>query len=505
MVTINVQPDVWMENGTENLYRLLNGLEGCSVGIENNSLNIEISDQEKFLRNFANRIKQKQYEIIFVKLLDKKTHQPIKRLKPYVLQQFYLKQEDPLFKEEKRIKTIKAILDSIKTGNKDRYCVICGNKFGKPVRKNLTQGVYPFVTKIKSLSGVRILKENYDNLCPLCYLIGTLEWLDEGIIYRCFLGSGERTYSVIFLPFEFDLKKLHESKREYIEILKPNRNSQISNLLKIKENNIGYEGEFTTILKFFEKFVDKILQEYKEEEIELDELFEEVERKFCKYWIMIKIPSGQVKNIRYQHINLNDEILHLLIVMERRSNFIYDNIINKIGIEAQGLSPQQKNKIISEKKELMARYVLKNDFRSFARVFLPKKNRTIYYGDLNTLNELIKLWRLKKMELETEIENLKTAGKCLAVVLRDHLSILYNMDKARTKEEFIRSLEQACKRLIGMKEKEREKIYPPALESITDLIVKSKGSEWQTIRDVLLIYTSISLSKFEYKEKGGEE
>ena len=109
------------------------------------------------------------------------------------------------------------------------------------------------------------------------------------------------------------------------------------------------------------------------------------------------------------------------------------------------------------------------------------------------------------MELETEIENLKTAGKCLAVVLRDHLSILYNMDKARTKEEFIRSLEQACKRLIGMKEKEREKIYPPALESITDLIVKSKGSEWQTIRDVLLIYTSISLSKFEYKEKGGEE
>ena len=498
---------MWMENGVENLYRLLNGLKGCSVGIENNSLNIEISDQEKFLRNLVNRIKQKQDEIIFVtKQDDKGQIRYVRKDFASILQHGKASGGRNVLKEKiysETEKRLNEIFSNIEEGNK--ICVICGRKFKKSVDK-LKQAVHPFATKIKSLSGVRILKDYYDNICPLCYLVGTLEWLDEGIIYRCFLGGGERTYSVIFLPFEFNLKKLHESKKEYAKIL-TNRDSLVSNLLKIKEKNIGYEGEFTTILKFFEKFVDKILGEYKEEEIGLDELFEEVERKLCKSWIMIKVPGqrSMVKNVKYQNLNLDDEILHLLIEMEKRGNFIYDNIIDKIGIESQGLSPQQKNKILSEKKELMARYVLKDDFRGFAKVFLPKKNKIIYYGDLNILSELIKLWRLDKMGLETEMENLKTAGKCLAVALRDHLSILYNMDKARTKEEFIRSLEQACKRLIGMKEKEREKIYPPALESITDLIVKSKGSEWQTIRDVLLIYTSISLSKFEYKEKGGEE
>ncbi len=504
MLKIETQPDVWMGNGIENLYILIDGLDGCSVEIDNTSLNIEILDKEKFLKNFANRIKQKQDEIIFVKKRDDKGQIRYVK-KDFVLMQYGKASGDRNVLKEKIYseteKRLDGIFSNLEKGNKT--CVICGKNFKKSVDK-LKQAVYPFVTKIKSLSGVRTLKDNYDNICPLCYLVGTLEWLDEGIIYRCFLGGGERTYSVIFLPFEFDLEKLYESKKEYIEIL-TDRHSQVSNLLKIKKKNIGYEGEFTTILKFFEKFIDKILDEYREEEIELDELFEEVGRKICKSWIIIKVPSGQVKNIRYQHLDLDDEILHLIVEMEKRSNFIYANVIDKIGVEAQGLSLRQKNKIISEKRELMGKYVLKNDFRGFSRVFLPKKNKTVYYGNLDSLNELIKLWRLEKMGLEEHLEDIKSAGNCLAKLLENHLSVLYAMDKARSKDEFVRALEQASKRLVGLKEGEiRGEMKPSSLAKITEMTYNIEN--WQELRDVLLIYTCIFLSykKFE-KEKGGEE
>ena len=70
---------------------------------------------------------------------------------------------------------------------------MCGNVFNKGVKK-LQQANYPFVTKIASLSGVRSykdggilsLKEYYENLCPLCYLIGVLAWTDEAMVYRTF-------------------------------------------------------------------------------------------------------------------------------------------------------------------------------------------------------------------------------------------------------------------------------------------------------------------------------
>lgn len=510
-IEIPIQHDVWMRNGVENLFRLIEDIDGCSVKIENNSLKIETSDHKKFLRNFENRIKQRQNEIIFIKKTDNKGQMKYVK-KDFILMQYgkasggrNILKEKIYSQTEKRLNEI---FSNLEEGNKT--CVICGRKFKKPVDK-LKQSVYPFVTKIKSLSGVRTLKENYDNLCPMCYLIGTLEWLDEGIIYRSLLGGGQ-TYSIVFLPFEFDVEKLHESKKEYIEILGANRDSQVSNLLKIiktrgEERRVGYEGEFTTILKFFEKFVEKILGEYREEEIELDELLEKVERRLCKSWILVKVPGqrSMVKNVKYQRLDLKDEILELITKFERKKLFIYNNVIDKIGIKAQGLSPQQKNKIISEKKESMAKYVLKNNFRNFSRVFLPKKNKVIYFGDLRDLDELIKLWRLRKMGLESEVENLKSAGKCLAILIKNHLSILYSMDKARTKEEFIRALEQASKRLVGLVDKKRVEIYPPSLETVTDSIIKSDGDKWQTIRDVLLIYTIISLSRIEYKERGDKK
>lgn len=498
-IKIPMHVDVWIGNAMENFYRLVKGIESCSVKIEeDDTLNIRISDQEKFISNLTNIIKQKQDEIIFVKKQDKKGQ--IR----YVKKDFVLIQYGKasggrnVLKEKIYSKTKKRlgeIISNIGEGNK--ICVVCGNNF-KKAGDRLKQAVYPFATKIKSLSGVRVLKESYDNLCPMCYLIGTLEWLDEGIIYRCFLGNG--SYSVIFFPYEFNLLKLHRSKKDYTEILKPNNGSRISNLMKTKitkegiEKKICYEGEFSTILRFFEEFIYKIIGEYKEEDIGLVELLPRIERKICKSWIMIQIPSGQVKNVKYKHLHLEDEILRLLVSLERKGIFLYDNIIDKIGVKDKNNKPVFDE--INNAKEILSKSIVQNNFRMFSKIFLPKKNKVIYFGDSKDLNELIKLWRLKEMELGSEIDNLKSAGKCLAILLEEHLSILYNMDKAKTKEDLLRAIEQASKRLLD--DKKRENVYGPSLEKITDLIIKSGENKWQTIRDILLIYTSVSLAKNKY-------
>lgn len=506
---IPINSDIWMLNGIETFYTLISGLDGCRAKIEPDSLVVEIHDLERFLKSFANRISSKQDEIIFSTYLDK-FGQPAKKLKPYILQQFYLGQEDPLFKDDKRYEVLKTIFKEVGSNKKRKVCVLCGNEFSKPVRKNLTQGVYPFVTKIKSLSGVRTLKENYDNLCPLCYLIGTLEWLDDAIIYRCPLYKEERNYSVIFLPFELNLEKLHESKNEYRKIL-TNKDSPVSNLLKIiksqdGERAVGYEGEYTTILKFFEKFVDDILGEYKGADEDIDKLFGAVEKKFCKSWVMLKIPSGNVKNVKLSHLDLEDDFIRLLISLERKGIFIYDNIIDKIDVRDKNNKPVREE--IPKIREFLAKAVVFGNFREFSRVFLPRKNVVKYHGDLKDLDELIKLWGLMPMGIEGSLEDIKNAARNLAKLLKNHLSILYEMDKVRTKEDFIRVYQQACRRLLGVKEEERKEIYPPALEKFADLLINSSDSEWKTLRDVLLIYTSIYVSKVEYKGNasgGGEK
>ncbi len=507
---IPLNSDVWMLNGIETLYTLTSGLDGCRVKLDPDLLVIEITEMEKFLKSFTDKISSKQDEVIFVKKLDDMGQSRFVK-KDFVLIQYGKAKEGRNVLKEKIYseteKRLKDILSGIEKGNK--ICVVCGRNFKKSVDK-LKQAVHPFTTKIKSLSGVRTLKDNYDNLCPLCYLIGTLEWLDDAIIYRCFLGSSERTYSVIFLPYELNLEKLHESKKDYRKIL-TNRNSSVSNLLKIiksqegDERRVSYEGEYTTILKFFEKFVMDILGEYGNADEDIDELFKTVEKRFCKSWFMVKIPSGNVKNVKLSRLDLNDRFIELLVNLERKNIFVYDNIIDKISVWNKNNKPAREE--IPKTKESVAKAVIFDNFRDFSRIFLPRKNIVKYYGKSEDLDELIKLWGLMPMKIDENLEEIKNAARTLAKLLKNHLSILYEMDKARTKEDFIRVYQQACRRVLGVKDEERKGIYPPGLEKFADLIINSTDNEWKTLRDVLLIYTSIYISTDEYRnnDNGGGE
>jgi hypothetical protein len=222
-----------------------------------------------------------------------------------------------------------------------------------------------------------------------------------------------------------------------------------------------------------------------------------VERTFCKQWSMLVIPSGTVKNVKYKPLVLEDETVALLAQLQREGTKIYDHILEKISV-------MKKEKVTAfddtnALREDAAEFVIENDFRRFSKIFLPKKNKVVFFGNVSHLDRLICLWRLRKMGLEQNLEALKGAGESLAKLVGDHLSILYSMDKAKTRADFLRAFEQASKRIIGPDAKGK-KVYPIPLENVADLIIKSDEYQWKEIRDDLIIYTSINLSRIRYFE-----
>lgn len=508
-ITLPIQHDPWMINSIETLYRLVNDIKGCNAKMYQDHLKIEIQDVTVFIKNLADRIRSMQDQVIFcIKLDDKGQKRYVK--KSFVLIQYGKAEKRNVLKDKLYTDTeqrLNDIFSKMESGTKT--CVLCGRSYKKKI-DNLKQAVYPFVTKIRSLSGVRSMKDYYSNICPLCYLSGTIEWLDEGIVYRCFLGPAGRTHSVVFLPFEMDLKKLNEAKERYIDQL-DGQDQQVSNVLKIintkeGEKSIPTEGENTTALKFFETFIKRILGELKEEQKESSSLLDKIERVFLKQWSMLIIPSGTVKNVKYRPLILDDETVALFVELQREGTGVYSDIVEKLSVIGKEGRIAYDN--TNDLRENAAKCIIENKFRKFSRIFLPKKKEISFFGELDHLDRLIYFWRLRKMGLEQELENLKKAGQTLAQLLESHLSILYAMDKAKNKQEFFRAFEQASKRLIGLDVKERKKVYPVPLEGVADLIITSDENQWKEIRDALIIYASVYLAKIKYsrdiKSKEGD-
>jgi hypothetical protein len=501
-IALPIQHDPWMINGIETLYRLVEDIGGCRARIFQDHLEIEIQDVGVFLKNLADKIRSMQDLAIFCTKLDDKGQKRYVA-KDFVLIQYGKAEKRNVLKEKLYIDTEQRLTDifsNLESGKKT--CVLCGRTYKKKV-DNLKQAVYPFVTKIRSLSGVRSMKDYYSNICPLCYLTGTIEWLDEGIVYRCFIGPARRTHSVVFLPFEMDLKKLNEAKKRYMDVL-DGQDQQVSNVLKIitiKEEKrfIPTEGENTTALKFFEDFINKIIGELKEEQDEFNNLLDKTERVFCKQWSMLIIPSGTVKNVKYRPLVLSDETVALFVGLQREGTEVYSDIVEKLSVIGKEGRIAYDN--TNNLREEAAKYIIESNFRKFSRIFLPRKKEVSFFGSITHLDMLVRFWRLRKMGLEQELENLKEAGRTLAQLLESHLSILYAMDKAKNKQEFFRAFEQASKRLIGLDAKERKKVYPVPLGNVADLIIKSDEDQWKEIRDTLIVYASVHLAKMRYVQE----
>ena len=175
---------------------------------------------------------------------------------------------------------------------------------------------------------------------------------------------------------------------------------------------------------------------------------------------------------------------------------IYSDIIDKMGIYDKKNTLSYDDTI--NLKNNIAKCVLEDNFRGFSCMFLPGKKQIKFFGKIKHIDKFILYWRLIEMNMEDELENLKGTSKAFAKLTKEHTSILYAMDKAKTKEDFFRAFEQASKRLLGVKPEKRKDIYPQPIERVADLILKSKESQWKIIRDALIVYTCINYSIDEY-------
>lgn len=501
-IKIPIYNDPWLDNGIENLHRTIKkmGIKGVDINLDVDNLTLKILDKNLFLKTFSNAIMRKRQNLIVVSK-DKKTQATKEIKKDHLLLQEGKKEsgkvafKENFYRTEKIAKILKKVFEE--SAGK-RKCILCGRPFNKPVKK-LQQASYPFVTKIASLSGVRSyrggirlsLRDYYDNFCPICYLIGILVWADEGLIYRTF--PGEKSF--IFLPILRDLKSLNHFKTFCVNAGLLKITERYSNLrVNIYSDEIEYTpGEFSTLLCFYEKFVDIS-----------DEMPDE--------WLILQIPFGTVKNVKPLPVHISEGILAVIKEIKNREKLarIYSDLMKKILF----YSPQKNDvdwEVSRMIREKLSKTFLLNDFNAFVTNLLPRRGGyTRFSNDIRkALEELIFVWRWKRMGIPKEnLEEIKSVGNIVAKVSKSNASLLYKMDKTRNLNEFWNVLREIARKMPGMEENLRN-IKPTALDSLIKLVKDIVGKEkegWREIRDLLVIYSSISYSLEKMKEnKGGNK
>lgn len=499
---INTYEDPWMDNGLENFFRVLRDLESCEVELTSGSIKVEIRSKGGFIKELTGKILEKRRNLL-VTDKDKKTGEKKEVRKDHLLLQEEKKiggkvafKED-LYKPEKTAEIVSKVFELREGKNR---CILCGNVFDKGVKK-LQQANYPFVTKIASLSGVRSykdgeilsLKEYYENLCPLCYLIGVLAWTDEAMVYRTF--PGEKSF--LFLPIFDNLKKLHEFKSNCVDsgILK-NTEERYSNI-KVNPNSEAVEqtpGEFSTLLCFYEKFVESALEEVTASD-----------------WAILQIPFGAVKNIKMDFVKISDGILGTIKELKDEGTLerIYSDSIKKMYFFSEGENKKAVKNMTREIQEKLSKNFLYDDFRAFTRSLLPRRGGYVSFSTevRRNLEELIFVWRCRRMGVPKDrLDAIKSVGNIMAKVSKNNATLLYKMDKARTVDEFWSVLREIARKITGMEEKELRKIRPKALDELIHLvkdIVEMDKEGWKEARDLLVVYSSMYYA-IDKMPKGGE-
>ncbi|OGW08182.1 MAG: hypothetical protein A2W75_03810 [Nitrospinae bacterium RIFCSPLOWO2_12_39_15] len=516
MINLKISPynDFWMDNAAENFYRIVKEIEDVESGVveadlSENNIEIKINDKNKFVSFLKDKIINRRDRYIFFVKEDPKTKLKNNVKKNFVIMQYGAKTKgknvlkEQIYSDGDISPLLEELIKDLESEKKKKSCVLCNRKFAKSIG-NLKQSIYPFSTKIKSLSGVRTeldsehniqqMKDYFDNVCPVCYLIGALEWSDGGIVYRCYLNGK----SIFLLPSYGDLKKLHQIKSKYINGL-PTGESKSNVIFKFKKAT-GEEGSSvpvgnnTLMLGFLEKVIDECLVE------NVNRIsFWEVRKKYgLDSWILVEVPSGTVKNIRQHHLKIKDNVLNLIGLNLENKFKIYEQIIYRCNMKYM-----EDNSIFWDEtevlKENMARCIIDDDYEGFASAMLPRKKA---YFDIfldkeereKFSNKFIYEWRWKKMGLTVEeLETLSKAAKVVAKVADGHIGDLYKLDKARDLTDLLEGLQQIAKRVIGLDEKDMQYLSFKEMEEFTNLL-HIRSEDFKDLKSTLIIYSCMELA-----------
>jgi len=496
-VEIEIYNDFWLDNAIENFYRILldvqENLEDLDVEILNNRLIFSFSNLENLKMALISKIKHRYKNMICFEE-DKDTGSSKEVKKDYILLQEGTK-KDGIVKLKEKVydwnelpKMLDIVFEPCKSNNK--ICIMCGKQHKKSFE--LKQAVYPLATKTRSLSGVRTLKtlpEYYKNICPLCYLLGVLEWTDDALVFRTLVDSGK---SYLFIPVFENLEKLNNFKEDVLNSGILSRSSRYTNLL-VKPKSDETEntpGEYTTLLAFYEKFI-------KDASITLEET--------CKSWAVLHIPFGKVKNVKLETIKISEGILGVIKGLIENDLMPYQ-MLKGIFFKTKTVSGYQTDwDLTNNLKEELAKNFLFDNFRGFTKALLPRKSGFVSFtSDARTIfEELIYVWRWEKLGIPKEkLGIIKSVGNIIAKLSLENPSLLYKLDKTRNLEDFWSVLREISRKMASLDGEKLKEVKPTSMDELI-VLVKENENIWKEIRDLLVVYSSMYLAIKKIGQGGG--
>ncbi len=497
--------DIWLDNGLANYARILQDIEEDNedsnllrININERELRYQFEDEKLFLQELASTIISKRGNLI-VEAEDKKTKVKKEVKKEHILVQENQKVggkvafKESIFQNEKTEEILTQSFDSLK-GNK-KFCFFCNREFKTSIKK-VQQASYPFVTKIKSLSGIRTGTENklieyISDYCPQCYLIGILEWLDDSIIYRNLPGGK----SIIILPFAEDLKKMIEIKKVLNSYILENTKRWSNILIDYGENKNGETestpDKYSTFISFYENFIRHV-------------------KDFPAYkWIVIEIPPSTVKNPKYFNIDITPNIFNIINILSKNGEHYFYRIFIK-EFYSFYIDPKKGIRNFDHEKisrETLCEAFIKDDFAKFARAFIPRKGNKpgISKDAYKILEILINYWRIERMQIEEKekyLKNLRTASSMISKLIDDNIGLFFKLEKSKTTIQLLEALQEISRRAFINKKIKIEGYEKYAFEEITKQLVENEDKEFfQTTKNIILIYTSLRIKNTKDEEQ----
>ncbi len=523
-ITLPFFNDPWMDNAVVNLYGMLKEIEkrmktSLKLSLEPERMEAIISDSNEFEEQFWTEIADRRDTVVFVEVEDKETGGRRKVRKDFVMIGYDSDKENPhihhrlrdFFSEAQGRELLHDVLLDLQTEeSKRKYtCVLCGQHFSKRW-SNLKQAIYPFVTKNKALGGgirsepkegVTFMLENYKDVCPACYLAGIMAWADSATIFRTFPGG----YAIILLPIRKDFTELQKLRKSYSTIISSvNRYTSLraeplSKGKPAKEEKMEFtSGSWSLLFGFTENFVRYAI-------LKTGKGLTDPYEIFCGTWLSLRIPSGQVKDVKSSRLNIAELPGMALLDLLKSETYPYKEFLGQLYVMVdKGGKSSFDNNGLNEVRENLSKAFLTNDFDSFAESFVLRKRRRIVLKKeaRKTLDKLLYEWRLKMIHLEKEhLETLRSAGNLIAETATTGVGLIYRLDRTRTLPDFWDSLREISRKMIGLE----KPVKATSLDGVIKLIQEhqKEPDAWREIKNLLLIYASMYYSIKTYKPSEG--
>jgi hypothetical protein len=504
--------DVWIDNGLEFFGCLVERIQSqhpqvVQVCWDLEALVITVLNTQRFVELLDEAIQQHFQNTIFY--TSEKDGVKRSLLKPFVgFNQQPPDQRPPLYQDTQRFEFLQKVLNNstLQKRGENRGCPLCGEPLVGGVE--LTLSVYPFVTKIRALSGARskwidkglVGFTQYLTVCHRCYFLGSLVWADDALLYLCDIGGSDGSATILIpAPMAGNLKHIHEVKSSY----RPKHGERRTNVrfkpreAQAREEREVQDGSYSLLLAFLERTIDEVA-----EKIGDADLFAEVRRRVSEGWLILSIPQGRLKNISAHNLILDSPTLQLLTKLVEQHTLPYADCLSEIwATDEKGKRLQD---FVPALHEQMAKAILTNDFEQFAKAFVPKPRRQLRFSFSveSTVEKIVNLWRWSNMDAQA-LEVVKKAGRALAAIAasRKQPVLLYNLERVRSVSDLLEVLKEGVHRLIGLEADEMRYISLDALEQLTERLHQTPDArQFADLKNTLIIFAGIAYAKHTMRE-----